>query len=51
MISAIVAMDNAGYIIGSYALTFAAIGAFAARMLRKNRQLADQVGDDHKYWT
>lgn len=48
--TAVIAMDNAGYILGSYAATLVVIGAFVVRMLRRNRQLADQVSDDHKYW-
>ena len=47
----IIAMENAGYILGSYAITLVVIGAFVVRLLRRNRQLPDQVGDDHKYWT
>jgi heme exporter protein CcmD len=44
-------MDDAGFIIGSYAITFAVIGTFAWRTLRNGRRLADQVDDEHKYWT
>ncbi len=44
-------MENAGYIIGSYVITLSVIAAFAARVLVKARQLADQVDDDAKYWT
>jgi hypothetical protein len=51
MIAAIVAMEDAGFILGSYAITFAVIGAFAWRVIRNGRQLADQVDDDRKYWT
>ena len=47
----IVAMDDAGFILGSYAVTFLVVGAFAWRMLRGSRRLADQVDDEHKYWT
>jgi heme exporter protein CcmD len=51
MIGAVLAMDNAGYIIGSYAITVAVIGGFATYVLRKGRRLADQVDDADKYWT
>ncbi|MCB0968738.1 MAG: heme exporter protein CcmD, partial [Ilumatobacter sp.] len=38
-------------ILGSYVVTFAVIGAFAWRVVRQGRRLADQVDDDQKYWT
>lgn len=44
-------MDDAGFILGSYALTFAVVMAFAWRVLRVGRKLGDQVDDEHKYWT
>jgi hypothetical protein len=44
-------IDNAGYIYGTYAITFATLGAFAWRALRTGRQLGRQVDDDEKYWT
>jgi hypothetical protein len=44
-------MENAFEILGSYAITFAVIGAFAWRVVRGGRELADQVDDEHKYWT
>jgi hypothetical protein len=44
-------MDDAGFILGSYALTFAAVALFSWRVLRTGRKLADQIDDDHKYWT
>lgn len=44
-------MDDAGFILGSYAVTFAVIGAFAWRVLGQGRRLADRVDDDRKYWT
>ncbi len=49
--TAVLAMDDAGFIIGSYAVTFAAVGVFAWRMLRQGRRLADRIDDDQKYWT
>jgi heme exporter protein CcmD len=51
LIAALIAMDNAGYILGSYALTFAVIAGFALRVLRSGRRLADRIDDDDKYWT
>jgi hypothetical protein len=46
-----IAMQDAGYILGSYALTFVAVGAFAWRALRRGRRLGDQIDDADKYWT
>lgn len=51
MTAALINMDDAGFIIGSYVITFAVVGAFAWRTIRNGRRLADQVDDDHKYWT
>ena len=46
-----IGMQDAGFIIGSYVLTFVAVGAFAWRTLRHGRQLGDQIDDADKYWT
>ncbi len=46
----LIAMEHAGYILGSYAVTFAAIGGFAWRVVRQSRRLADQIDDSDKYW-
>lgn len=46
----IVAMEYAGFVFGSYAITLIAIGAFTWRVLRRARQLADRVDDADKYW-
>ncbi|HEY5663473.1 MAG TPA: heme exporter protein CcmD [Ilumatobacter sp.] len=51
MTAVIVAMEDAGFILGSYGLTFAVIGLFAWRVLRTGRRLADRVDDHDKYWT
>lgn len=45
------AMQHAGYILGSYAITLAVIGGFARRVLSRGRQLSEQVNDADKYWT
>jgi hypothetical protein len=47
----ILALQDAGYIIGAYAITFAAIGTFTWRVLSSGRKLADQIDDTDKYWT
>ncbi len=51
MNGAMVAMEDAGYIIGSYAVTFAVVAGFTWRVLRGGRRLAEQVDDNDKYWT
>jgi hypothetical protein len=51
MTAAVVAMDDAGFIIGSYVITFGAVGALAWFYLRRARRLADRVDDADKYWT
>jgi heme exporter protein CcmD len=45
-----IAMDDAGFIVGSYVITFAVVGALAWKILRRARRLADQVDDADKYW-
>ena len=43
-------MDDAGFIIGSYVLTFGAMIAFAWCTVRLGRRLSRQVPDVEKYW-
>jgi len=43
-------MENAGFIFGSYALTFGAVALFAWRTLRAGKRLSQQVPDEEKYW-
>lgn len=43
-------MEDAGFILGSYALTFATVAAFAWRTVRKGKKLAENVPDSDKYW-
>ena len=43
-------MEDAGFIIGSYVLTFVTVGLFAWRSVRSGRKLADHVPDEEKYW-
>lgn len=45
------AIENAGYIYGSYVLTFVVVGAFAWRAIRHGRRLGRQIDDADKYWT
>ena len=48
---AVLAMEDAGFILGSYAVTFAVIAGFTWRVLRGGRRLADRIDDHDKYWT
>jgi hypothetical protein len=50
-VTVVVAMQDAGFIFGSYAITFAVVGALAWRAIRGGRRLGEQVDDDRKYWT
>ena len=43
--------DDAGFIVGSYVVTFAAIAALAWRLVASGRRLGKQIPDDDKYWT
>jgi Heme exporter protein D (CcmD) len=51
MSAALLAMDDAGFVIGSYVITFAVVAALAWRIVRRSRQLAPLVDDADKYWT
>ncbi|CAN5460856.1 hypothetical protein BH23ACT3_BH23ACT3_14650 [soil metagenome] len=44
-------MDDAGFIIGSYVLTFVSIGLFAWVTVRRGRRLAEHVPPEEQYWT
>ncbi len=44
-------MEDAGFILGSYALTFGVVVAYAWRVLRHGRALSRRIPDDEKYWT
>ncbi len=43
-------MEDAGFILGSYIVTFATVAFVAWRFVRRGRQLAERVPDDDKYW-
>lgn len=49
--AATLAMDDAGFIIGSYVITFLVVGTLAWRFIRRGRDLAARVDDADKYWT
>ncbi|MEM9516267.1 MAG: hypothetical protein AAGA42_15560 [Actinomycetota bacterium] len=42
--------DDAGFILGSYALTFAVVGLISWRYVRRGTQLGQRVPDDEKLW-
>ncbi|MGD9704224.1 MAG: CcmD family protein [Acidimicrobiia bacterium] len=44
-------MNDAGVIIGSYAVTIVGIGAYVAWMLRRARRLAAHIRDEDRPWT
>jgi heme exporter protein CcmD len=44
-------MDDAGFIIGSYAITFLAVVAFAVATLRRARRLGKKISQKETYWT
>jgi hypothetical protein len=44
-------MDDAGFIIGSYVITFASIGLFSWFTVRRGRRLSEQVPPEEQYWT
>jgi hypothetical protein len=44
-------MEDAGFIIGSYVLTFGAIAVYAWRVLRRSRRITSRLPDDSKPWT
>jgi hypothetical protein len=43
-------MEDAGFIIGSYVLTFGVVALYSWRVIRRGRKLAEQVPDEEKYW-
>lgn len=43
--------EDAGFVLGGYALTFTAVGALVWRLIVSGKRLGRQVSDDDKYWT
>ncbi len=43
--------EDAGFIVGSYAITFVGIGGMAWRIIATSKKLGKQIPDDDKYWT
>ncbi len=48
--SATVAMLNAGYVIGSYVVTFGGIGFYALSLFARARKAAKQVPEEDLPW-
>jgi hypothetical protein len=44
-------MEDAGFIIGSYVLTFGAIAVYRWRVLRRSRKVTSLLPDEAKPWT
>lgn len=44
-------MEDAGFIIGSYAVTFGAIALYAWRVLARARRVSAQAPEEDKPWT
>lgn len=43
-------MTDAGFILGSYAITFGSILIFAWRTVRSGKSLSDGISDEEKPW-
>lgn len=44
-------MDDAGFILTCYVVAFGGMAAYAWRILRRARDLADQVPEEDRPWT
>ena len=51
MTAALVAMDDARFILGAYAITLVVIGTYSWRVVRHGRRLGRRVPDADKHWT
>lgn len=47
----IAVMEDAGFVIASYVLTFGGMALFAAWIVRRGRSLAARLPDEDKPWT
>ena len=43
-------MTNAGYVFAGYAIVFATLGVYVARMLLRGRSLSKQVPPEDRRW-
>jgi len=46
-----IAMQNAEFVLGSYAITFGGIGLYAWRMLSRARRTVRQLPEEDRPWT
>lgn len=44
-------MEDAGFIIGCYAITFGAVGIYAWRLITRGRRVTADLPEDAKPWT
>jgi hypothetical protein len=44
-------MEDAGFVLGSYLVSFAAIAVYALYVVRRGRRAAESLPDDVKSWT
>jgi hypothetical protein len=44
-------MEDAGFIIAVYGITFGSVGAYAWYVIRRGRRAASQLPDESKPWT
>ena len=44
-------MQDAGFVLGSYVISFSAIAAYALYVVRRGRRAAESLPDDAKPWT
>lgn len=44
-------MDDAGFIVGSYLITFGVVALYAWLTVRRGRKLSARVPEEEKYWT
>ena len=44
-------MDNAGFIIASYIITFGAVGAYAIGVIRRSRKSSRDIPSDQRPWS
>jgi hypothetical protein len=51
LVAAMIGMEDAGFIFGAYVVTFGAIAAYAAYVLRRARRSTSRLPDDAKPWT
>jgi hypothetical protein len=51
MTGALIAMEDAGTILSTYVIVLGGVAGYAWWMIRRGRQLANEVPDEDKSWT